>query len=1097
MDSLRSQHRLRHTIVFLLLLFGLSSLPAVQATVLQLNGGTAYLDSTNTTVWISGTVNLYPRPNTQYGTLDIILQDTNARIAHLSAAIARHAQFTLPHSDQYTYRFNVNTGRVEIRHAGNLMLSLPVNRQGETPRIKVGENSSDTRIQVDQNGQIVANTLPVVETTQPPPAPGNLVAVAADQSIELSWNAVSNATAYVLYYGTDSNIHPDVNNSFTQRVVLGNVTQHRVSGLNNGTTYYVVLTSQRNTVESSPSAVVSGTPHAATAQLIAGRYLPIEDGSIIRDITTNLEWQRCAVGQTWNATQRSCDGDTSGFGWGSAVALTAPGGFRLPDITELRSLVYCSTGLPQEFGMDADYTMCSGDYQRPTIVEQAFPNTPSLGFWSSSPDAGNSLHAWLVSFNSGRVSGSSKSFASRVRLVRAPQPTVDDDLIAGRYLPIEDGSIIRDITTDLEWQRCAVGQTWNAVLQSCDGDASTFNWDNAVTLTAPGGFRLPDITELRGLVYCSTGQPHEFGTDANFSACSGDYQRPTIVEQAFPNTPSSWFWSSSPHAYSSVHAWGVDFHYGRVLNGYKSNTLRVRLVRAPDSSPDDDLIAGRYLPIEDGSIIRDITTDLEWQRCAVGQTWNATQQSCDGEADWVRYPLDNAMQLTDSRGFRLPDITELRSLVYCSTGQPQEFGMDANFTRCSGDFQRPTIVQHAFPNMPIPYVYFWSSSYSGGSGMDTSAWQVDFDNGSIFGSFQDNASRVRLVRNPNEVEHPLPELRLEAGDSQITASWNETSGYVYNLFISSDANCDISNYSRCANGQMFSNVSSGYTLRGLDNSREYYVVLQVEGQGIDSPILTGAVAATPQAIETEPPSVVINSAIPLNDTGIDWCADNSSNNLSCPVAGFPDQDGDHGRDALARQGQLQKIGAGAAGFDYTKLDANGRPLAIQNMPWSDGGNETDGTRWSCVQDNVTGLIWEVKVNESTLRYHGHTYSWYNPDPNTNGGDAGTQNGGRCVGSACDTLGYVQAVNAQGLCGANDWRLPDINELESLVHAGRFDPAIDIHYFPEGSSSVFWSSTSTSIINMYAWGVRFYDGLVNDYEKVAEQRARIRLVRVIR
>ncbi|SYZ81278.1 Uncharacterised protein [Vibrio paracholerae] len=61
---------------------------------------------------------------------------------------------------------------------------------------------------------------------------------------------------------------------------------------------------------------------------------------------------------------------------------------------------------------------------------------------------------------------------------------------------------------------------------------------------------------------------------------------------------------------------------------------------------------------------------------------------------------------------------------------------------------------------------------------------------------------------------------------------------------------------------------------------------------------------------------------PLNDTGIDWCADGSQNNLDCPVQGYEGQDGDHGRDALARSGQLQKVGGG----DFTKLDNSGNPL---------------------------------------------------------------------------------------------------------------------------------------------------------------------------
>jgi hypothetical protein len=50
------------------------------------------------------------------------------------------------------------------------------------------------------------------------------------------------------------------------------------------------------------------------------------------------------------------------------------------------------------------------------------------------------------------------------------------------------------------------------------------------------------------------------------------------------------------------------------------------------------------------------------------------------------------------------------------------------------------------------------------------------------------------------------------------------------------------------------------------------------------------------------------STAPLNDTGITWCANDTTNNLPCPVASHRGQDGDHGRDALARAGQLQKGG---------------------------------------------------------------------------------------------------------------------------------------------------------------------------------------------
>ena len=220
---------------------------------------------------------------------------------------------------------------------------------------------------------------------------------------------------------------------------------------------------------------------------------------------------------------------------------------------------------------------------------------------------------------------------------------------------------------------------------------------------------------------------------------------------------------------------------------------------------------------------------------------------------------------------------------------------------------------------------------------------------------------------------------------------------------------------------------------------------------------------------------------PLNDTGIDWCADNNTNFLDCPVSSHPGQDGDHGRDALARQGLLEKVGAGAAGFDYTKLDANGSDLPAS------------ASNWSCVRDNHTGLIWEVKVDDPNhLRHRDHTYTWYNPDSNVNGGDAGTQNGGSCTGSDCDTHGFVQAVNAQGLCGANDWRIPTRMGLHSLSHQGQNSPSIDTDYFMPTTSFSFWSASPYAGDSDYAWSVHFNNG--SDVRTIKGNARRVRLVR---
>ncbi len=252
----------------------------------------------------------------------------------------------------------------------------------------------------------------------------------------------------------------------------------------------------------------------------------------------------------------------------------------------------------------------------------------------------------------------------------------------------------------------------------------------------------------------------------------------------------------------------------------------------------------------------------------------------------------------------------------------------------------------------------------------------------------------------------------------------------------------------------------------------------------------------------------------LNDTGIDWCSENITtpstwvNNVVCSAFNWganlwgQQQDAYHGRDAQAAAGSLIKIGSGAAGFDYTRLGANGQPLAIQNAAWSDAGSNENGTRWECIRDNVTGLIWEVKTKHdaSALRHYTATFTWFNPDNTKNGGSAGTEVDGTaavCNGVAdatrCNTQAYAVAVNAAGLCGFNDWRLPSKDELNSLTHLGRVNPAIDTNHFPDVNlARATWSASPDANDAGYAWFVDFNGG--SDFNVYKDYGLSARLVR---
>lgn len=248
----------------------------------------------------------------------------------------------------------------------------------------------------------------------------------------------------------------------------------------------------------------------------------------------------------------------------------------------------------------------------------------------------------------------------------------------------------------------------------------------------------------------------------------------------------------------------------------------------------------------------------------------------------------------------------------------------------------------------------------------------------------------------------------------------------------------------------------------------------------------------------------------LNDTGITTYGNGTWNGYDTDPGGtsstgYPGQDARFGRDAAAAAGKLSKTGAGAAGFDFTKLGSDGQPLAIQNQGWSrdgsdyDNGNESAGTKWSCVRDNITGLIWEVKTNTLSTGLHAwdSLYTWYNSNNATNGGSAGTDgtsnvNNDKCMTTGrCDTEKFVADVNAAGLCGATSgWRLPTRLELNSIVHHGTGSPAIDEDYFPntrwdtDPNTNRYWTSTPLAEGTDWAWYVNFTTGAVDMAPKVS-------------
>jgi len=170
-------------------------------------------------------------------------------------------------------------------------------------------------------------------------------------------------------------------------------------------------------------------------------------------------------------------------------------------------------------------------------------------------------------------------------------------------------------------------------------------------------------------------------------------------------------------------------------------------------------------------------------------------------------------------------------------------------------------------------------------------------------------------------------------------------------------------------------------------------------------------------------------------------------------------------------------------FDMTHLNQDGSV---------NDGKDYAKQPWTCVLDNQSGLVWEVKKIEPGLHNINNTYSWYDPNPDSNGGFAGKANGGTCAGSDCDTESYIKAVNAEKLCGFTDWYLPSRYELRTILDPNVFfpGPTLPQAFFPESLPGKYWTDTTFKTRRAGAWAWRFDHG--SDYVVEKSEALSVRL-----
>ena len=164
---------------------------------------------------------------------------------------------------------------------------------------------------------------------------------------------------------------------------------------------------------------------------------------------------------------------------------------------------------------------------------------------------------------------------------------------------------------------------------------------------------------------------------------------------------------------------------------------------------------GDFIDNQDGTVTHK-TTGLTWMRCTLGQTW--TGLTCSGTAGTYTYRQAVALKpsFAGKSGWRLPNISELQTIV-------------------ERQRSKPAINQRIFPNTLNNW--FWSSSPYVRNTYD--AWFVDFHSGRVNLNPRYYSLPVRLVRASQSLVIRLSTPNTDFTDNKDGTVTHKRTGLVW------------------------------------------------------------------------------------------------------------------------------------------------------------------------------------------------------------------------------------------------------------------------------------------------------------------------------
>ena len=161
-------------------------------------------------------------------------------------------------------------------------------------------------------------------------------------------------------------------------------------------------------------------------------------------------------------------------------------------------------------------------------------------------------------------------------------------------------------------------------------------------------------------------------------------------------------------------------------------------------------------------------------------------------------------------------------------------------------------------------------------------------------------------------------------------------------------------------------------------------------------------------------------------------------------------------------------------------------FVFSNEVYSSCNKQNMAIPWSLSEKNV------VDNQDGTVSFSGTKLMWMQCSIGQD------WNQGDCIGSPISlTWEQVYSESIKEYHLYNDWRVPNINELVSIVEERCFEPTVNLNFFPNTPSGTYWSSSPYAGSGNGAWHIDFKTGTILGFNGNVKNSPRyLRLVRDI-